>query len=125
MILARGFASLFLLQAVATLQAAPARLSAEQARHLLVRTGFAPTQEEVDRLVGKSAGQVVDQMLSAAKLAQPIHPAPEFVNAAAPTPFRLLAMQRARSAASLWAPQGERWLVGRLVGLSVDWAGCL
>ncbi len=87
----RGLAMVCLLLAAATLHAAPAQLSAEQARHLLLRTGFAPGQAAVDGLIGKNAGQVVAQIVAAAGNSTPIHAPPEFVNQGAPTPFRLLA----------------------------------
>ena len=71
--------------------AAPLSLSSGEARHLLVRTGFTPTQAEVDRLVGQRAEQAVDALLAAARAAQPVNPPPPFVALPAPTPYRLLA----------------------------------
>ena len=56
--------------------AAPSSLSAGQARHLLLRTGFAPTQAEVDALVGQSAELAVQSLLDKARAAQPLHPLP-------------------------------------------------
>jgi uncharacterized protein (DUF1800 family) len=58
----------------------PLQMTPQQARHLLVRTGFAPTQAEVDKLVGKSAQRAVADIVSAAAVAKPKHPVPDFVN---------------------------------------------
>lgn len=55
-------------------------MTPQQARHLLVRTGFAPTQAEVDKLVGKTAQRAVAEIVSAAAVAKPKHPVPDFVN---------------------------------------------
>src|SRR5688572_5508132 len=62
--------------ASAGLQAAPGAMTAADARHLLIRTGFAPTQAEVDRVAGRSAQQVVADLLARAKAAKPIHSPP-------------------------------------------------
>lgn len=70
--------------------AAPSQLSAVQARHLLVRTGFAPTQAEVNALVGQSAQQAVTSIISRAQAARPIYPAPAFVSQSPPIPGRFL-----------------------------------
>jgi uncharacterized protein (DUF1800 family) len=70
--------------------AAPSRLSETEARHLLVRTGFAPQQWEVDALTGKSAASAVAAIVSAAQIAEPLHPAPDFVFQSPPIPYRLL-----------------------------------
>ena len=70
--------------------AAPTRLSEAEARHLLVRTGFAPTQIEVDALTGKSASSAVTAIISAAQTAKPVHPAPDFVSQSPPIAYRLL-----------------------------------
>jgi uncharacterized protein (DUF1800 family) len=56
--------------------ASSSHLSADEARHLLIRTGFAPSQAEVAAITGKSAQQVVDQMIAAAKQSVPIHALP-------------------------------------------------
>jgi uncharacterized protein (DUF1800 family) len=70
--------------------AAPGRLSEAEARHLLVRTGFAPQQSEVDALTGKSAASAVAAIVNAAQKAKALHPAPDFVSQSPPIPYRLL-----------------------------------
>lgn len=73
--------------------APPARLSEAQARHLLVRTGFAPSQTEVDTLTGQSASAAVSGLISKAQTRPPLqsaYPAPDFVAQAPPIPYRLL-----------------------------------
>jgi len=61
-------------------------MTPQQARHLLVRTGFAPTQAEVDKLVGKNAQRAVADIITAAASAKPKYPAPDFVNQKPATP---------------------------------------
>jgi uncharacterized protein (DUF1800 family) len=70
--------------------APPGRLSEADARHLLVRTGFAPNQNEVGALTGKSASGAVTAIIDAAQTARPLHPAPDFVSQSSPIPYRLL-----------------------------------
>jgi uncharacterized protein (DUF1800 family) len=70
--------------------APPDRLSEAEARHLLVRTGFAPKQSEVDAWTGKSASNAVTTIISAAQAAKPMHSAPDFVSQSPPIPYRLL-----------------------------------
>ena len=74
-------------QALAT---APTKLSDAQARHLLGRVGFMPTQAEVDRLTGQSAGTAVSLLISQAQSARPQAPAPAFVGSPPPIAYRLL-----------------------------------
>ncbi len=70
-------------------QGAPAALDEAQARHLLVRTGFAPTQAEVNALVGQSARRAVSELVARAQAARPLHPAPAFTQEPpAPPPAR-------------------------------------
>jgi len=76
-----------LLAGASALQAAPNRLDSEQARHFLIRTGFAPTQAEVDALTGQSAQVAVADALARARASRPIHPAPDFVSQPPPTPY--------------------------------------
>jgi uncharacterized protein (DUF1800 family) len=76
--------------ATSTWAAPPVRLNGEEARHLLVRSGFAPDQAEVDAIAGQSAAQAVASIIRAARTAQPIHPPPAFVSAPPPIPYRLL-----------------------------------
>ena len=71
-------------------QAAPAQLSEAQARHLLLRTGFAPTQAEVDQLTGRPTREAVFTLVEAAKAARPRHAPPDFVSAPPPVPLVLL-----------------------------------
>lgn len=68
----------------------PSSLTAQQARHLLVRTGFTPTQPEVDALVGKNAQSAIANLLSSATSAKPKYAAPDFVNQPPPIPYALL-----------------------------------
>jgi uncharacterized protein (DUF1800 family) len=77
-------------------QAAPPQMTEAQARHLLVRTGFAPTQDEVDRLVGQGAAKAVADLIDAAQAARPVHPPPALVTAAPPSPPRLLETREQR-----------------------------
>ena len=70
--------------------APPGRLSEAEARHLLVRTGFAPDQNEVGVLTGKSASGAVSAIIAGAQAAMPLHPAPDFVSQSPPIPYRLL-----------------------------------
>ncbi len=70
--------------------AAPAKLTPEQARHVLVRTGFAPDQAEVDAITGKNGAQAVTEILARARSVQPIHPPPAFVAAPPPIAPRFL-----------------------------------
>ena len=64
----------------------PTQMTPQQARHLLVRTGFTPTQAEVDKLVGKSAQRAVADIVAAAATAKSKYPAPDFVHQKPPTP---------------------------------------
>ena len=64
----------------------PTQMTPQQARHLLVRTGFTPTQAEVDKLVGKSAKRVVADIVASAMAAKPNYPPPDFVNQKPATP---------------------------------------
>lgn len=71
----------------------PARLTDGQARHLLVRTGFAPSQAEVNALTGQTARVAVSRLLVQAKANAPLqsgYAAPDFVSQAPLTLCRLL-----------------------------------
>ena len=70
--------------------AVPAQLSAEQARHLLTRTGFAPRQAEVDALTGQPASQAISDLIRKARIAAPLHSPPGFTSQPPPVPYRLL-----------------------------------
>lgn len=64
----------------------PLKMTPLQARHLLVRTGFAPTQTEVDKIVGHSAQRAVADILAAAAANRPKYAAPDFASQSPPTP---------------------------------------
>jgi uncharacterized protein (DUF1800 family) len=68
----------------------PIKMTPQQARHLLVRTGFAPTQSEVDKIVGQSAQRAVADVIAAAAAHKAIYAAPDFVSQPPPIPNRLL-----------------------------------
>lgn len=68
----------------------PVQLTASQARHLLVRTGFAPDQAEVNVLAGQSAQQAVVELVRKALAAKPLYPAPAFVAQPPPIPYKFL-----------------------------------
>ena len=74
-------------------------LNAEEARHFLVRTGFAPSQAQIDALVGKNTQQVINATVDLAQAAKPKHPAPAFVAQPLPAPIQSLATQEERMAA--------------------------
>lgn len=78
--------------------AAPARLSEAEARHLLVRTGFAPSQSEVDALTGQPGATAVSALIAAAQASKPQHPPPDFVSQPPPVPYRLLASKEEQQA---------------------------
>ena len=80
----------------AAAQPAPQVLNAEEARHFLVRTGFAPTQAQVDALAGKNTLQVIGITVDNAQAAKPQHPAPAFVAKPLPAPILSLATQEER-----------------------------
>jgi len=92
-----GFAAI-----VCASHAAPSRLDADEARHLLIRTGFAPTAAEIDAITGRSAEQAVDDIIGAAKRAQFRHTLPQEAVAAPPAQREVQAMS-----------QGERQMARR------------
>jgi uncharacterized protein (DUF1800 family) len=75
--------AVLLITASGLVQAAPQQLTQPQARHLLIRSGFAPTQAQVDALQGQGAAQAVDAMIAQALQAKTT-PAPEFTATPAP-----------------------------------------
>ena len=91
-----AFASLLIVGA--SHAAMPDRLSGDQARHLLLRTGFAPRQTEVDALTGRPARQAISELIGQAKMAAPIHPPPDFVSQPPPISLRLLQSVEERQA---------------------------
>jgi uncharacterized protein (DUF1800 family) len=68
----------------------PIKMTSQQARHLLIRTGFAPTQAEVDKIAGQSAQRAVADIVAAATANRPKYAAPDFASQPPPTPYRLL-----------------------------------
>ena len=66
-------AATFTLAHASPAHASPAHLDAEEARHLLMRTGFAPSASEIAALQGVSAERAVDDIIAAAQRAQPRH----------------------------------------------------
>ena len=84
---------------------APARLSTLQARHFLLRTGFAPDQAEVDAMTGLPARKAVSDLLHKAQLATPLHAAPEFTAQPPPVPYRSLKGKEEQQA---WRQQQQR-----------------
>ena len=63
--------------------AAPAHLTESEARHFLLRTGFAPTREEIQAITGQSAQHVVEQATKAARHSTPTTPVPSFTQSPA------------------------------------------
>ena len=74
--------------------AAPAQLNTDEARHLLIRTGFAPSTAELNAVTGRSAEQAIDDIIAAARRTQPHHPLPPEAIAAPPTQQEVQAMSR-------------------------------
>ena len=64
----------------------PTHMTPQQARHLLVRTGFAPRQAEVDKFAGKSAPAAVADIVNAALNNKPKYPPPDFAGQPPPKP---------------------------------------
>ena len=64
----------------------PIQMNPQQARHLLVRTGFTPTQAEVDKLVGKSGQSAIANIVAAAAVTKPKYPPPDFISQKPATP---------------------------------------
>ncbi len=75
------------------------RLTQEQARHFLVRTGFAPTQAQVDHITGQTIRQAVFSTLVQAQAGRMGQPPPAFVSGPSATPLNLLKTQEERQAA--------------------------
>jgi uncharacterized protein (DUF1800 family) len=100
------FVACFVLLASMGAQATPpARLSAPQARHFLLRTGFAPDQAEVDALTGQPARQAVSELIRKAQLAKPLHAAPDFTSQPPPVAYRSL---KAKEDQQAWRQQQLR-----------------
>jgi uncharacterized protein (DUF1800 family) len=75
---------------LATASFAQSGMGAADARHLLVRSGFAPTQAEVNALAGQPREQAVDAIIAQAKAARPKFAPPAFVGQPVPVMDRLL-----------------------------------
>ena len=86
------------LTGVSSHAAAPLQLTAEQARHFLIRTGFAPRQAEVDALTGQPARQAVLEAIRKAQTAAPLHPPPLFLSEPPPVPYRSLETREEKQA---------------------------
>jgi uncharacterized protein (DUF1800 family) len=71
-------------------------LTALDARHLLTRTGFTPSEAEVQQIAGLSREAAIKKLLESAKSNQPKETIPAFVNAPHPTPPRDLKTQEER-----------------------------
>lgn len=85
--------------AVAAQCAVPQKLTSEDARHLLMRTGFAPSPAEVAPWVGMNTQTAVDKLLADAHNAKLRNPLPAFTREAIATPYGRLADDDARKAA--------------------------
>ena len=85
--------------AVGLATAAPQNLSETQARHLLVRTGFAPTQVEVNAIVGQSAQKAVNDLIARAQNARPLQSPPQFTTLPPPIPPGFLKTKEEQQAA--------------------------
>jgi uncharacterized protein (DUF1800 family) len=85
--------------------AGPAHLTEVDVRHLLGRTGFAPSPDEVRPWVGMGAAAAVDKLLAEAARAQPRHPAPAFTAEPFSPPPASLPDEDARKAARQQARQ--------------------
>lgn len=59
--------------------AAPKSLTAADAQHLLIRTGFAPSKADIDRITGQNPDFVISGLIERARAAKPIHPPPASV----------------------------------------------
>ncbi|GAC1602942.1 MAG: DUF1800 domain-containing protein [Ramlibacter sp.] len=90
--------SLLLVWASVLAHGAPSQLSQAEARHLLARSGFAPTRAQVERWVGHSAETAVAALIAEARASQPAGPAPAFVASPPPAPPRLLETRDERQA---------------------------
>ena len=77
----------------------PHQMTRQQARHLLVRTGFTPTQAEVDAITGKNAQSVMADVIARAQTSKAQYAPPDFVSQAPPTPFGLLKSKDEQQAA--------------------------
>ena len=82
-------------------QAAPVSLTEADARHLLMRTGFAPDRGEVRAITGQSATRAVADIIERARKARAAHPAPDFVGMPPPIPQALLKTREEQQAMRL------------------------
>ncbi|KQU81054.1 MULTISPECIES: DUF1800 family protein [unclassified Rhizobacter] len=74
-------------------------LNESDARHLLTRTGFAPSPQQLAPWVGLSAEAAVDRLIDAARAARFMHPPPDFTREPIRTPLGQLPDDDARKAA--------------------------
>src|SRR5574341_792200 len=77
----------------------PQRLSEADARHLLARTGFAPSPAEAQPWVGLGAREAVERLIDEASRAQALHEPPAFTAEPIATPLRR----------SCWTSAASRW----------------
>ena len=88
----RAFAStVLLLGALPVAQAASGTLGLDDARHLLNRTGFAASPEEIRTFAGLTRGEAVDRLLGSTRKAA-VTPPPAWVSEPFQSPRRLRAM---------------------------------
>jgi uncharacterized protein (DUF1800 family) len=89
-------------------------MDAGDARHLLLRTGFAPTQAQVDALVGQDARRAVGDLVARAAAATPTHAPPQLPAASRRPQSREERMQWRRE--QIRAGQDlKRWWLGEMV----------
>lgn len=97
--------------------APPAALTADDARHFLLRTGFAPSPADISALVGQSADAVVARTL--ARPPQTLTPAPEFTHRPfVPPPARDAPFEQAqawRNAQRLQGMEIKAWWMREMV----------
>ncbi|WP_457335541.1 DUF1800 domain-containing protein [Rhizobacter sp. P5_C2] len=74
-------------------------LNESDARHLLIRTGFAPSPQQLAPWIGLSAEAAVDRLIDAARSARFMHPPPAFTGETIRTPLGQLPDEDARKAA--------------------------
>ena len=74
-------------------------LTESDARHLLTRTGFVPSPQQLAPWIGLSAEAAVDRLIDAARAARPLHPPPDFTREPIRTPLGQLPDEDARKAA--------------------------
>ncbi len=74
-------------------------LNQRDARHLLLRSGFAPTQDQVDALLGQSRQRAVTDLIARAQAARPLHPPTDFTSQPPPVAPGMLKTKEEQQAA--------------------------